>query len=192
MLIQALVWVPAHMKAIQTIHQQSLWSVFRAPMEYFDTTVKGRIVNRFASDQQVLTHQCVAHKCGCSLLLLRQKVDMQLHGMVGFVLATIFSASSAIVAIVVAAPWVAIGLFPLGWIYVLCMQFYRASMRELQRLASVGLSPVYESFGELLHGIATIRAYGEGTSHEQRNLDLLRGYLRPQYYQNVTNEWLSM
>ena len=51
---------------------------------------------------------------------------------------------------------------------------------------------MYESFGELLQGLATIRAYDEGASHEDANMHLLLQYLRPQYYQNVTNEWLNM
>ena len=44
--LQALIWVPSHMGAITAIHQTALWAVLRSPMAYFDTTVKGRIVNR--------------------------------------------------------------------------------------------------------------------------------------------------
>ena len=129
-------------------------------------------MNRFSSDQQ--------------------KIDSQLHGTVGFVLATVFSATSAVLAIVIVEPWMWLLVLPLGLLYVWYMNYYRASMRELQRLSAVGMSPVYEAFGELLHGIATIRAYREGSSHEQRNLHLLLEYMTPQYFQNVTNEWLSM
>ena len=63
---------------------------------------------------------------------------------------------------------------------------------DREKYTSSGLQAMYEAFGELLHGIATIRAYREGRSHEQRNLHLLLEYMTPQYFQNVTNEWLSM
>lgn len=37
--------------------------------------------------------------------------------------------------------------------------FYRASSREVKRIDSVLRSHIYSSFGEMVHGLASVRAY---------------------------------
>ena len=44
-------------------------------------------------------------------------------------------------------------------VYWLCMQFYRNTSRELQRLDSISRSPVYTHFSETLNGVDSVRAY---------------------------------
>jgi len=46
----------------------------------------------------------------------------------------------------------------IGW--YLLQKYYRASARELQRLASISKSPIYSAFNEALNGCATIQAFG--------------------------------
>jgi ABC-type multidrug transport system fused ATPase/permease subunit len=72
------------------------------------------------------------------------------------------------------------------------MQYYRESVRELQRLASTGISPVYSSFEEALMGVATIRAFCTQKKLEQNCMNNLLKFLKPQYYQFVSNEWLNI
>jgi len=72
------------------------------------------------------------------------------------------------------------------------MEYYRSSVRELQRLTSKGASPIYAMFGETLDGVSTIRAYGDQGIMEEANRDLLSGLLRPNYLQQCSGAWLSM
>jgi len=69
---------------------------------------------------------------------------------------------------------------------------YRASSRELKRTESVTKSPIFSLFGESLVGIATIRAYGDGS----RFIENIAGYLdrnnRPFFMLWAVNRWLSV
>jgi len=44
--------------------------------------------------------------------------------------------------------------------FAVFQRFYVATSRQLKRLDSVSLSPVYSHFGESLTGVASIRAFG--------------------------------
>ena len=44
-------------------------------------------------------------------------------------------------------------------VYWLCMQYYRRTSRELQRLDSISRSPIYTHFSETLNGVDSVRAY---------------------------------
>ena len=160
------------MIAVSTLHTEALWAIARCPMSYFDTTKKGRITNRFSNDQQ--------------------KIDMQLRMTVSGMAVTVFGVFGALGAICFSAPYVLIGVLPLGYLYFLAMQYYRQSVRELQRLSSTGISPVYSSFEEALMGVATIRAFCTQEKLEKNCMDLLLQFLKPQYYQFVSNEWLNI
>jgi len=83
-------------------------------------------------------------------------------------------------------------LVPLIVVYVLIMNFYRASARELQRLTSGQASPIYAMFGETLNGLATERAYDRAEQLQLKNAELLGALLRPQYLQRCTEVWLDV
>ena len=51
---------------------------------------------------------------------------------------------------------------------------YVATSRQLKRLVSVTISPIYSHFGETLNGVSTIRAFGlqnKFTSHSEKLVD---------------------
>jgi len=68
----------------------------------------------------------------------------------------------AIIAIITyASYWFLVAIVPLLFVYLLIINLYRGSSRELKRLDSVNRTPLFNHFSESLAGIATIRAYGE-------------------------------
>ena len=172
MFVRMMLYVKASLRSCNHIHGDALWALLRAPMSYFDTTIKGRIINRFSSDLQ--------------------KVDMQLRANMGAFVATLLSAVYALVGTVVPAPFMIAAALPLFVMYIRTMNYYRASVRELQRIASQGSSPLYANFGEVLDGVSTIRAYGSVHAMEIRNRELLNGALGPYYLQQASGLWLSI
>lgn len=166
------VYVNASVQVSKRIHENALWSLLRAPMSYFDTTIKGRIENRFSNDLQ--------------------KVDMELRGNMSAFFATAVLLGYSLISTMTVAPYIIAAMIPLTTIYVMIMQFFRSSFRELQRLRSVGTSPVFAGFEEALCGVGSIRAYGAVEPMEARNVQVLATAQRPSYLQDACTEWLNI
>lgn len=112
----------------------------QATVGFFDTTPTGRVLNRFSSDVY--------------------GVDDSLPFVLNILLATVFNLLGALLLMSSALPWVLLALPPLALFYHRTQDFYRHTSRELKRLCSLTLSPVYTHFSETLTGMATIRASG--------------------------------
>lgn len=115
-------------------------------MTFFDTTPLGRILNRFSSDIYC--------------------VDDSLPFVLNILLANVFGLLGMLVVMTYGLPWVLLPLVPLGVLYYQTQCFYRHSSRELKRLCSLTLSPVYSHFSETLSGLSTVRASGHTTRYE--------------------------
>ena len=113
---------------------------FRAPMSFFDTNPKGRIVNRFAKDIDYVDFSIPATFNS----LLRQ--SFTIIGTIGIICVT----NPVFIAIII----------PIGIGYWLLQKVYVATSRQLRRMESATRSPIYSWFGEAISGIATIKAYG--------------------------------
>lgn len=109
-------------------------------MTFFDTTPLGRILNRFSSD---------LYSVDDSLPFILNILLANAAGLLGLVLVLSYG-----------LPWVLLGLVPLALLYHRTQRFYRHTSRELKRLCSLTLSPVYSHFSETLTGLGTVRASG--------------------------------
>lgn len=98
----------------------------------------GRVLNRFSSDLY--------------------SVDDSLPFILNILLATMFSLLGMLVIISYGLPWVLVPLLPLALFYHHTQRFYRHTSRELKRLCSLTLSPIYSHFSETLTGLETIRS----------------------------------
>lgn len=107
-------------------------------MTFFDTTPLGRILNRFSSDLY--------------------SVDDSLPFVLNILLANAFGLLGMLVVMSYGLPWVLVPLLPLSLLYYRTQRFYRHTSRELKRLCSLTLSPLYCHFSETLSGLGTIRA----------------------------------
>lgn len=123
------------------LHKSLVGKVFSAPVNtYFDITPLGRIINRFSKDLDMLD----------SMLpdFFLQNVQNIFHIVAVLLMCAL---SSAFFAILV--PFLCL-------IFYYIYSHFRRTSRELKRFDGVTRSPVYSSFGEMLNGISTIRAYG--------------------------------
>lgn len=158
--------------AANRLHKKLLKSILNAPLSYFDVTPIGRIINRFSSDTF--------------------SVDDALPFIMNIFFAQAFGVLGTIVITCYGIPWVALVLVPLGGIYYVTQNYYRRTSRELKRLSSVTLSPVYEHFSETISGLVTIRAFQEShrfISENERKLDFSQ---RASYAGNVASIWLNL
>ncbi|MED6239552.1 hypothetical protein ATANTOWER_007864, partial [Ataeniobius toweri] len=121
-----------------SIHNRLLDRVLKATVTFFDITPLGRILNRFSSDLY--------------------SVDDSLPFILNILLANIFGLLGILVVISYGLPWVLVPLLPLALLYHQTQHFYRHTSRELKRLCSLTLSPIYSHFSETVAGLGTIRA----------------------------------
>ncbi|KAL3689041.1 hypothetical protein R1sor_015350 [Riccia sorocarpa] len=135
-------------------HEGVLQSILRAPMSFFDTTPVGRILNRFSADQQA--------------------VDETLPFTWVSFLNILFQAFSTIIVISLNTPIFLLIFLPTSILYAFIQQVYRRTARELKRLGSLSISPVYQQFTETLNGLPTIRAYQH---FEDRFMEMCAGHL---------------
>ena len=127
------------LSASSKLHNAMLENVFHAPMSFFDTNPKGRVVQRFAKDVDW--------------------VDRNIPMIFQALIRLLFNVLGTIIAICVASPIFIVIIVPLTFLYWFVQQLYVASSRQLRRLESNSRSPIYSLFGEIISGVSTIRAY---------------------------------
>ncbi|XP_061509605.1 multidrug resistance-associated protein 1 isoform X3 [Anopheles gambiae] len=125
--------------AAREMHVLLLRYVLHWPMELFDTTPLGRVLNRFSKDVDVLDNTLPQVLRSCLMML--------------------FVVVATLVVISISTPIFAAVIVPIGILYYAVQRFYVATSRQLKRLESVSRSPIYSHFGETIQGVQTIRAY---------------------------------
>ncbi|KAL0039364.1 hypothetical protein WJX79_004967 [Trebouxia sp. C0005] len=125
--------------AARKLHEQLLTAVISAPAKFFQTTLPGRVLNRFSSDTAT--------------------ADDALPFTLNILLANIFGLVGTVVVLCLSEPYLLLALIPLAILYKYLQTYYRHTARELRRLNSIARSPVYATFTEALDGAASIRAY---------------------------------
>eukprot|EP00026_Physarum_polycephalum_P000464 Phypoly_transcript_00465.p1 GENE.Phypoly_transcript_00465~~Phypoly_transcript_00465.p1 ORF type:complete len:1411 (+),score=128.73 Phypoly_transcript_00465:182-4414(+) len=171
-LSRALLLAYGGLRSAKTLHDDMLYKVAHAPVQFFDTTPLGRVVNRFSKDQYT--------------------IDETLPMALGSFLATgmgVFGVMSVIVSI---TPFFLVGLLPLAYLYYYVQQYYLSCSRELQRLDSTTKSPIFAQFSETLNGITTIRSFGVTDNFIRENDRKLDLNTQAYFASVTTNRWLSV
>ncbi|KAJ6651178.1 hypothetical protein lerEdw1_000730, partial [Lerista edwardsae] len=171
-ILRAFLFAFGTIHAATIIHNRLLKRVMKATMTFFDTTPTGRILNRFSSDVYC--------------------VDDSLPFMLNIFLANIFGLLGMLVMITYGLPWIGLVLLPLAAIYYSIQRYYRRTSRELKRLYSLTLSPIYTHFSETLTGLSTIRATRATDRFETENQLRLELNQRCRFASNAAMQWLDI
>ncbi|KAM9770720.1 ATP-binding cassette sub-family C member 10 [Menidia menidia] len=158
--------------AASAIHNRLLDRVLKATVAFFDTTPLGRILNRFSSDLY--------------------SVDDSLPFILNILLANVFGLLGMLAVIGYSLPWVLVALLPLALLYHRTQHFYRHTSRELKRLCSLTLSPIYSHFSETLTGLGTIRASGSSARFEEESARRLEQNQRCLFLSTAAMQWLDI
>jgi len=159
-------------RSARALHRGLLQSIFRAPMAFFETTPIGRILNRFAKDQDT--------------------IDFNLPLSVEGFLATVATCVATLVLVVAATPLSVVALVPLLYIYYRIQVYYRRSSLELKRIESISRSPLFAHFSETLEGLSSIRAYGAQPRFVHANQQILDWNVRAYLPMVSANRWLGI
>eukprot|EP00055_Hartaetosiga_balthica_P014402 m.78839 g.78839 ORF g.78839 m.78839 type:complete len:1578 (-) comp8586_c0_seq2:145-4878(-) len=171
-MVSMLLLVEGAVRAAGHFHQTVLQHVLRSPMSFFDTTPMGRIVNRLSKDVYV--------------------IDEVLPRSFRSFMSTFMQVVSIVIVISVSTPIFMAAILPMGILYYYIQKFYVATSRQLKRLQSVSLSPIYSHFGETLSGVSSIRAYQREESFILENQQQLDTNLQAYYPSIASNRWLAL
>ncbi len=157
--------------AAKHIHECLITNLKKANLSFFQNTPSGRILNRLSSDMYAIDD---------SLPFILNIFLANMFGLLGMLTVTCYS-----------LPWFTICLLPLSFIYYNIQNYYRWTSRELKRLSSVSLSPVYTHFHQTLIGLVTIRAFRKVRQFMDENERLVSDYIRASYVNMAASQWLS-
>ncbi|KAJ3388749.1 ABC transporter C member 13 [Entophlyctis sp. JEL0112] len=160
------------MRSTLAFHESAIAGVLKAPVWWFESQQIGRIMNRFTKD----------------VAAIDQRMLPQIFQMV----AAIGGLGSVIAILAINAPYVLIGIIPLGTLYSYALYLYRSAMRQLKRLESVQRSPLYSHVSESLEGISSIRAYNKFYHFSAVTNDLIDFANRPMFYKFGAEIWITL
>ncbi|KAJ7270116.1 multidrug resistance-associated ABC transporter [Mycena haematopus] len=160
------------LRASRKLFKELLVTVVRATFRFHDTTPQGEMLNRFGKDIETIDS---------SLASSLQQVNSSLAGFF-----------AALLTVTVVFPLFLVPATFIGWFYYTFAVGYLNTGRDLRRMESNSRSPIFSDFGELLHGIVTVRAF----SAEKRFLDNLHTRIdlttKMWYTFWMTNRWLLL
>lgn len=87
--------------------------------------------------------------------------------------------------------WFLLIILPTILIFHSFQSFYRRSSREIKRLESMTRSPIFSSFGELLQGLSTVRAFGMQSFFLQHNQSIIDTNAKVFLLSYLSERWLS-
>lgn len=171
-LIRAFLFAYGGLKAAVYIQKQLLKVVVMAKSTFFDIQPHGRIINRFSSDTYTIDD---------SLPFISNILFAQFFGLLGIVVVTLYG-----------LPWIFLVLAPLVPIYNWLQNHYRLTSRELKRLSSSTLSPLYAHFNETLQGLSTIRAFRAVSRFKYENEHFLENSQKAIFASTAAGQWLAL
>ncbi|KAH6599718.1 hypothetical protein BASA61_002486 [Batrachochytrium salamandrivorans] len=135
------VWIIARgsLHASRALHNRLVMKLLRAPVQFFEKTPVGRILNRVSKDMK--------------------DIDQEVAFFTGDFFGNCISATGILCLILYATPRAIFSVFPVLLVYLVIGKQYIRSSRELKRLDSTTRSPIFSHFGETISGASTIRAY---------------------------------
>lgn len=167
-----LVYVLAGLRGSQTLHQNLLESILRAPFSFFDRTPSGQVFSRFSGDMDT--------------------IDFSIPPGVVSAVDSILGVVSSIALISVFAPTLLVALVPLSLVYIATQARYRKCSRELKRIDSGAKSPIFSQFREVLSGIECVRSYRMHKTLVDQHYEILDRSIRARLNWDAANRWLGI
>ncbi|KAL5333352.1 hypothetical protein BJX70DRAFT_68566 [Aspergillus crustosus] len=155
----------------QKLFQEVMINVSHATFRFFDVTPVGRLMNRLTSDIGVVDGD----------------ISQQFQ-LIAFLIIT--WVSSVLVIASVTPVFLAFSvLLTAAFVYTF-LQFLPTS-QSLRRLEMVSLSPLISNFGELLHGLTTVRAFHAEPQFQDRVIAVVDKFQGMDHFYWSLQSWLS-
>ena len=161
----------ASLRASRLLFEKLSFTVLRAPLRWLDTVPVGRILNRFTADFNVLDSR-IANNMGFSFYTALELCGITLAGLV-------------------VSPYVILFAIALTCVAFYISMLYLRGAREVRRLESNAKSPVFEQFGSLLSGVATVRAFDKTEEYIRRMFLKIDTHTNGLWHIWLFNRWMG-
>lgn len=165
-------WIYLGIRGGRIIHERMARTVMKAPMNFFERTPVGRIMNRFSNDIN--------------------KVDDALPRAFNLFMGTVLKLIMVFGVVGLAIPMFLVVILLLLFVYGYYQRYYISVQRELKRLVSITRSPIFAHFQESLTGVETIKSYRQSDRFIYINNANVDFNLKSIYMLRSINRWLSV
>ncbi|KAJ7025509.1 multidrug resistance-associated ABC transporter [Mycena alexandri] len=159
--------------ASTVLYKELLQAVLFAKIRLHDTISRGRLLNRFGKDFEV--------------------IDSSLPGNFGRSVVYLIATITTVVTIsfVGGPPFVFIA-FLISMAYYQVAKIYGRACRDMRRLESVTRSPLYSMYSETIAGVTIVRAFGASSKFLRDMLRHVDTNTNPGYWNWGINRWFSI
>lgn len=162
----------AGLNAARGLYDRVLSSILESPLQFFDKTPVGRIINVLSHDVEV--------------------VDRSLSFKLDYTLFLFFDAFAPMAVILFQIPSFSPFLVTTLVLYACIVRLYVRVSRDLRRLEASARSPLYTALSDVLSGLLTIRASGSTGQWFAKTLDMIDWANRTMVFQSMVNSWLQI
>ncbi|OJJ46009.1 hypothetical protein ASPZODRAFT_2034815 [Penicilliopsis zonata CBS 506.65] len=155
----------------RTLFRQVMLHVSQASFRFFDVTPVGRLMNRLTSDISVVDGNISEQF---------QRLAFQLITWI-----------SAIVVIASVTPSFLLCTLLFSGAFIYVFRLFLPTSQSLRRLEMVSLSPLLSNFGELLHGLGTVRAFRAQERFQDRVIAVVDRFQGMDHFYWSLQSWLS-
>lgn len=156
--------------AAKHMFREVMEKVAGATFRFYDTTPVGRLMNRMTSDIGVIDGGISAQFAAISWMLL--------------------SWLSSVVVIASITPTFLVFTIVLAGLFILVFRVFIPTSQSLRRLEMVSLTPLMSNFGELLNGLATVRAFNAQSRFQDRVIHVVDTFQKMDHFYWSTQAWL--
>ncbi|KAF2470392.1 putative ABC multidrug transporter [Lindgomyces ingoldianus] len=171
LLLGIVIFITSVNKVGANLHQDALWTLFRATLRFFTKTDTGVITNLFSQDLNL--------------------IDTELPTALLNTLFCVFQALGQAAVMLTSSPYLAISYPFLGVLLYILSKYYLCTSRQIRLLDLEAKSPLYTHFIDTLKGIATLRASGFLSKELEKNARLIDASQRPAYFLLMIQQWLN-
>lgn len=157
-------------RAGKTLFRQVMTRVSHATFRFFDVTPVGRLMNRLTSDIGVVDGN----------------ISSQFQTIAFYAITWI----SSILVIATATPTFLVFSLLLTVVFVLIFLRFLPTSQSLRRLEMVSLTPLLSNFGELLHGLTTVRAFRAEARFQDRVISVVDKFQGMDHFYWSLQAWL--
>ncbi|TLD32087.1 ABC transporter [Venturia nashicola] len=154
----------------KTLFAEAMLAVSRATFRFYDVTPVGRLMNRLTSDIGTIDGNIANSFMGIANNSITWCASV-------FIIATV-------------TPAFLVFAFLISGIFVWIFFQFLPTSQSLRRLEMVSLSPLMSNFGELLHGLTTVRAFQAEHNFQDRVIATVDKFQGMDHFYWSTQNWL--